>query len=224
MKILKLGQNLGGSNRPSGDWLPTDESSLEAWYQKEVGVTLNGSDVSAWADSSTNSHNMVQATASEQPAYSSGVLTFDGAGENLQSASDISLSGDFTIGLVLSPVTPFGTVLGDNTTAGEWLRIISASIVRIKIDNATAVDLSLDVAGWSAGYLLLTRSSNTISMWWNGVLQSDTEVLSGTADIDAIGVRKTDLNPFNGTISEVEIFSSTSAALTANVNTRLASL
>jgi hypothetical protein len=55
-------------------------------------------------------------------------------------------------------------------------------------------------------------------------LQSDTEVLSGTADIDAIGVRKTDLNPFNGTISEVEIFSSTSAALTANVNTRLASL
>ena len=215
---------LGGSNRPSGVWLPTDESSLEAWYQKEEGITLNGSDVSAWADSSTNSHNMVQATASEQPAYSSGVLTFDGTGESLQSASDISLSGDFTIGVVLSPVTPFGTVLGDNTAVGEWLRIISASTVRIKIDNATAVDLSLDVSGWSAGYMVLTRASNTISMWWNGVLQSDTEVLSGTADIDAIGVRKTDLNPYNGTISEVEIFSSTSAGLTANVNTRLASL
>jgi len=224
MKILKLGQMLGGSNRPSGVWLPTDESSLEAWYQKEEGITLNGSDVSAWADSSTNSHNMVQATASEQPAYSSGVLTFDGTGESLQSASDISLSGDFTIGVVLSPVTPFGTVLGDNTAVGEWLRIISASTVRIKIDNATAVDLSLDVSGWSAGYMVLTRASNTISMWWNGVLQSDTEVLSGTADIDAIGVRKTDLNPYNGTISEVEIFSSTSAGLTANVNTRLASL
>ena len=215
---------LGGSNRPSGVWLPTDESSLEAWYQKEEGITLNGSDVSAWADSSTNSHNMVQATASEQPAYSSGVLTFDGTGENLQSASDISLSGDFTVGVVLSPVTPFGTVLGDNTAAGEWLRIISATVLRIKIDNASAVDLSLDSGSWSAGYMVLTRASNTISMWWNGVLQSDTEVLSGTADIDAIGVRKTDLNPFNGTISEVEIFSSTSAALTANVNTRLASL
>ena len=224
MKILKLGQMLGGSNRPSGVWLPTDESSLEAWYQKEEGITLNGSDVSAWADSSTNSHNMVQATASEQPAYSSGVLTFDGTGENLQSASDISLSGDFTVGVVLSPVTPFGTVLGDNTAAGEWLRIISATVLRIKIDNASAVDLSLDSGSWSAGYMVLTRASNTISMWWNGVLQSDTEVLSGTADIDAIGVRKTDLNPFNGTISEVEIFSSTSAALTANVNTRLASL
>jgi hypothetical protein len=45
-----------------------------------------------------------------------------------------------------------------------------------------------------------------------------------TVDIDAIGIRKLNTSPFDGTMKEIQIYSSTSTALTANVNARLASL
>ena len=61
-------------------------------------------------------------------------------------------------------------------------------------------------------------------MYWNGVAQADTETLTGTADIDSIGVRATDANPYDGYITEIQIYEGTSAALTANVQSRLASL
>ena len=98
MLALKLGLSLVSTPKLGG-WSPDDETSLVAWYQNAVGITLNGSDVSQWSDSSTNSYDMVQATASEQPAYSGGVLTFVSADDNnLQTAGQISLTGDFSLG------------------------------------------------------------------------------------------------------------------------------
>jgi len=103
MLALKLGMSIGGSNRPMGSWQPSDETGLEAWYKNQTGITLNGADVSAWADSA-NSYDMVQATATEQPAYNSGDIDFDSSDtQSLQSASDIVLSGEFTFGIKLSP-------------------------------------------------------------------------------------------------------------------------
>ena len=63
-----------------------------------------------------------------------------------------------------------------------------------------------------------------MTLYWKGVAQADTETKAGTASIDAIGVRKTDTNPYEGTISEIQIYSSSSAALIANINDRLADL
>ena len=105
--MLKLGLDLSLSSlRPQGVWSPDDESSLEAWYQNAVGITLNGSNVRDWADSSTNGRTMSQATASEQPAYSSGTLTFsNSATQNLQTSGQISLSGAFTIGIKMTPTS-----------------------------------------------------------------------------------------------------------------------
>ena len=36
--------------------------------------------------------------------------------------------------------------------------------------------------------MVLTRSSGTITLYWNGTAQADTEDLTGTADIDNLGV------------------------------------
>ena len=133
------------STKTLGGWQPSDETGLEAWYKYQSGITLNGSDVSAWADSSSNSFDMVQATASEQPAYNSGAIDFDAsATQNLQSASDITLSGAFTIGIKLNIAAVGGVVLGDNTETGEFFKIFSTTVLRVKIDNAAAVDLELD--------------------------------------------------------------------------------
>ena len=209
-----------------GSWQPSDETGLEAWYKYQTVITLNGSDVSAWADSSENSFNMVQATASEQPAYNSGAIEFTPADtHNLGSASDITLSGAFTIGVKLEPDASNVTVLGSNTTVNEFFKISTSTSLRFNTDGSQ-IDITLDSGSFVAdNYLVITRNaSNLITLYKNGVAQADTETLAGTADINAIGVRRTDLNPYDGTISEIQIFDTESAALTANVNTYLSNL
>ena len=214
------------STKMLGGWQPSDETGLEAWYKYQTGITLNGSDVSAWADSSSNSFDMVQATASEQPAYNAGTIEFDpSATQNLQSASDIELSGAFTIGIRLAAKTSNVTVLGSNTISNEFFKINSTTALRFKTDGSL-VDITLDSGTFIASlYLVITRNaSNLITLYKNGVAQADTETLAGTANIDSIGVRKTDLNPYDGTISEIQIYDTESTALTANVNTYLSNL
>ena len=220
--------SIGGSNRPMGAWTPASEGTdLVAWYKNKEGITLNGSDVSAWADSSSNSHDMVQATASEQPAYnaSTGALTFDKtAAQSLQTTSQISISSDFTVGVRLDPSAVNVIVLGDNTTSNEFFKISNSTTLRFKTDG-TQVDITVNDGNLTAdNYLVVTRASNVVSLYVNGTLQTDTETLAGTVDIDAIGVRATDANPYDGIIQEVQIYDSTSAALTANINTYLSTL
>ena len=226
MLSLRQSLSLNTIKTLGSSWNPSDETGLEAWYKFQTGITLNGSDVSAWADSSTNSFNMLQATASEQPAYNSGAIDFDAsASQNLQAASDITLSGAFTVGVRLFPSASNVIVLGDNTTSNEFFKIHTTTTLRFKTDGSQ-VDISLDSGSFVADlYLVITRnSSDLLTLYVNGVAQADTETLAGTADIDALGVRRTDANPYDGTISEVQIFDTESAALTANVNTYLSNL
>ena len=210
-----------------GGWSPDDETSLQAWYQNAVGITLNGSDVSQWDDSSANGYDMT-ASGTEQPAYSAGVLTFVSAdSNNLQTTGQISLTGDFTLGFVFNPsISAPGTLLGDNAggSAGhEFIKYTSTTNLRLKIDNS-AGNLPLDSGTFGDDYIVVTRVSNVLTLWKNGVAQSTTPTLAGTADIDAIGVRMENQDFLDGTIKEIQIYSSSSAGLTANVNDRLSTL
>ena len=214
------------STKMLGGWQPSNEKGLEAWYKYQTGIGLSGSDVRSWADSSSNSFDMLQGTASEMPAYNAGAIDFDAsATQNLQSASEIDLSGAFTIGIKLGADESNVTVLGSNTTSNEFFKINSTTSLRFKTDGSL-VDIALDSGTFITDlYLVITRNaSNLITLYKNGVAQADTETLAGTANIDSIGVRKTDLNPYDGTISEIQIYDTESTALTANVNTYLSNL
>jgi hypothetical protein len=227
MLALKLGLSLVSTPRLGG-WSPDDETSLQAWYQNAVGITLNGSDVSRWDDSATAGlYDMVQLTAGQQPAYSGGVLTFTSANSDnleLPALSKISLSADFTIGIRCFPTSFNNSVLGQNQATGEFFKFTTTSQLRIKIDGSTQ-NITLDSGTFGDDYLVITRVSNVLTLHQNGTAQSTTPTLAGTADIDAIGVRHpTDTNPYAGTIKEIQIYTSSSAGLTANVNDRLATL
>ena len=227
MLALKLALSLVSTPRLGG-WSPDDETSLVAWYQNKVGIDLNGSDVSKWEDSAPDgSYDMVQATATEQPAYSGGVLTFVSSDKNnLQTAGQISLSGDFTLGIKLNPsAVAAGTFIADNTTTKELFKINSTTRILVKIDLSAATALDLDSGTFGDDYLVITRVANVLTLWQNGVAQTGTTpTLSGTADIDAIGIRFDNTNGFDGTIKEIQIYSSSSADLTSNVNDRLSTL
>lgn len=227
MLALKLGLSLV-STPILGGWSPDDETSLVAWYQKEVGITLNGSDVSEWADSSSNSYDMKQGVSNEQPAYSGGVLTFDSTEpeDNLElDGTQISLTGDFTIGLRINTSTLNGAFLSDNSSTGEYFKYSSTSRISFKIANSSVTVLDLDSGTFGDDYLVITRLSNVLTLYKNGVNQTGTTpTLAGTLLLDVIGLRQEDKNGFDGTISEIQIYSSSSADLTANINDRLATL
>ena len=230
MLALKQGQSLT-SSAPTR-WLPSDESRCDLWLRKATDQTYASGNVSKWDDvsGSLTTYEFAQNTISEQPEFigTDGSVKFVASTtDNLLSATQLSLTGVFTIGIRIYIDAIGGIILGDNNTAGEFIKIFSSNKIRIRIDNATAVDLQLDsgVLNGAWANLILTRdSSNVITLHWNGVAQADTETLSGTADIDAIGVRSTDLNPLDASIKEIQIFSATNAGLTARVNTRLSSL
>jgi hypothetical protein len=228
MLALKLGLSLVSTPILGADWSPADETSLVAWYQNAVGITLNGSDVSAWADSSSNSYDMVQATAAEQPAYSAGVLTFVSANDdNLQTAGQISLAADFTLGLRINTSTTNGSFLADNTSANEFFKYsgLTNDRIALKIAGSAATNLDLDSGTFGDDYIVITRLSDVLTLYKNGVAQTGTTpTLAGTSLIDVIGLRRTDTNGFDGTIKEIQIYSSSSADLTANINDRLSTL
>ena len=48
MLALKQALSLVSTKPISSTWTPTDESTLQAWYQNKVGIILNGSDVKIW--------------------------------------------------------------------------------------------------------------------------------------------------------------------------------
>ena len=226
MLVLKQALSLVSTKSLGSSWTPTDEVRLEAWYQNKVGVTLNGSNVELWADSSTNSRDMSQADATEQPAYNSdtGALTFDSSnGTNLQTTSQMSFTSDFTLGIKMFPTSTNATFVADNTTANELFKISSEENITIKIDGSTVV-LSLDSGSFGDDYIVLARASDIFTLYKNGVAQSTTQTLAGTIDIDAIGIRRTDVNGFDGTIKEVQIYSTSNETLTANINARLSTL
>ena len=138
--IIGIKNTIPTSNNLAPEWLPSDESTLVAWYKNGAGITLNGSDVSAWADSSSNSHDMVQATASEQPAYnaSTGALTFDSTdSQSLASSSEIGGSNGldevgFIIAFRVNPIGSAKVILGHNSTPSEMVKIMNSTLIRVK--------------------------------------------------------------------------------------------
>mgnify|MGYP003655095058 CR=1 FL=1 len=222
--MLALKQALSLVSTPKlGLWSPDDESSLEAWWQNAVGITLNGSRVAKWDDSSGKGHDMSQ-IGTAQPEYADGILTFDGTDDNLASNQinlatisncTIAIRGDFSSGT--------GTLLGDDDGTTAFINFQSTTVLRLRV-AAGLIDFTLASGTFGDGYIVITRNeSNLVNAYYNGVEISAAQARGGLIKIDNMGSYST-TGFFDGTIKEVQIFTSQSAALTANINSRLAGL
>lgn len=63
-----VANRVASTTRDDGS-IPLTISGLYGWYRSDLGITLNGSTVSAWADQSGNGRNLTQSTGSKQPTY-----------------------------------------------------------------------------------------------------------------------------------------------------------
>jgi hypothetical protein len=210
-----------GGDTVSSSWSPTNESSLTAWYK--FGTPAKNP-VDSWLDSSGNGYHMLQTVVNDQPSNSAGVITFD-SNDDLQSNSSINLTGALTIGIRLNTSVPENVILADNLASNNMIKQIDSNTFRFRTTTGSG-DIDLDGSDtFGDDYLVLTRDgSNGIELWRNGVKQADTATKAGTSIINAIGTRFDHTDNFAGDLYEVQIFNSTSAGLTANVNTRLAGL
>jgi len=230
--MLGLGNSVSASQYPGGEWSPLDESSCELWAQKNVGLTLNESAISGWNDQSGNDNHLVQANNAHQPSgHTDGAVRLDGGTSNqhFDLTSQITLGGAFVVGMRLFPAgTPSNECLfGDTTTTNHFVRMSSASVLHFK-NSSTLKGLSLNGGTtFGDGYLLINRdASDVITLYIDGVLQTAaiTAYSSGDVLIDAIGARGSTVNEFGGTMSEVLMFSASSADLISNVNTYLSTI
>lgn len=104
-------------------WTPALLPGLKGWWKSDIGVSLNGSTVSAWVDQSGQRNNVDQATPADQPAYhTSGgqnglpYLTFAaGAVSLFNSTTSIFTAGQSrTIFIVCAPSSTVGGTLFTN--------------------------------------------------------------------------------------------------------------
>jgi len=243
---MALGLGLGIDKSGKSPWLPSDESTLVAWYKNKTGITLNGSDVSAWADSSSNSHDMVQATASEQPAYdaSTGALTFDdGAEQYLESSSDIGgvngMDDEFIVGFRTNPTKNNIVNLGHSDSTTEMIKFAPSNNNSIRVKPASStVDFDMESGHQiqdDCTWIIVRKSNGEVSVYKNlpsgGTLvqQDSAKACTGDFILNIIGKRgHSTANWFEGTMKEIVMFKdvpdANSDALRDNLFARLKSL
>jgi hypothetical protein len=212
-------------------WNPFQDICLVAWYKYRTGLNITpviDPKVLGWEDSSQYDHLMEQLSVSNQPTFNGGDITFESAGpEYLTTGVQISLTDDFSIGLSISTITTNGAFLADVTTGGELFKYNGASRITTQIGGVGA-HLDLDSGTFGDDYIIITRASDVLNLWVNGVQQTGTTpTLVGTALIDVIGARYSGggpLNAFDGFIREILIFECSDHGLTDKINDRLSHL
>jgi hypothetical protein len=96
---------------PPSTFNPTDLSNLALWLRSDLGITLNGSNVSAWADQSGNGNNFSANSAG--PLYTGSDSSFGG---------QPSLGGASNADWLIGPTTE--NIIGASSTAAEYFMAI----------------------------------------------------------------------------------------------------
>lgn len=76
--IRETAARRSGAHGIYGGFRPTQISGLVLWLRADMGITLNGGNVSAWADQSGNGNNATQGTAGQQPTFNAASSNFSG--------------------------------------------------------------------------------------------------------------------------------------------------
>lgn len=174
------------------------------------------------ADASTNNF-AVTAVGNAKPSnfnpYTPGYYSnyFDGSGDSLTAPASTAwnFTGDWTFECWINPnsITGFQTFLGqwgDTSSVFIWKMNSSGRMYLENLSTAiTATSTTIVANQWQ--HIALTRSSNTIRMFVNGVLDATTATRSGTyyssglMRVGASGVNE----PFAGYISNMRVINGT---------------
>lgn len=211
----------------SRSFVPTDIAGCQMWVRSDLGLTFNGSAVTAWADQSGNGRDLSQGTAANQPGYTAASINnlpsinFDGSNDVLFTSSAFSL-GTYTVLLV--------TTGQDGTNGWFWTREPASHVVSdtlygttgstmysTRAGNTSGWDLTTSWGQWGAttAKLLVTQMDGTHAGHFtrlNGVTQTpssgagvDPGTLS-TTDMFTLGARSDAVLPSKIKVAEVIVY------------------
>ncbi len=162
---------------------PIVDSSLKVWVKSNAGITLNGGNVSAWADQSGLGNNASQGTAASQPLYVANaingypVLRFDGTDDYL-SLPDMTMT-DITVFIVGKGTN--GTFYGDlgGCGGGYPLRYFQTSGSQLRgysRDCTNRVDKFYGNLGDTSNYFqgVYQTNGSTLNVKYNGTTNTTT--------------------------------------------------
>ena len=207
---LSLANNLVTQNRLHGAAFSlTDISGLQAWYKFDTNITLNGSNVSEWGDSSGNGNDLTQTTASDQPAYNSGDIDFDGSSDYMALDSALDLTS-FTIFAVIDlDDTTLETLFGNGTDGTDFFRL-NGSAWTIRTEGSSFQNNIGTTAGTNKYLLTLYTdvgaTSTTYYLEADGTAENNASIDNKTFTVGDVGRNSANAQFFNGKISEVAIF------------------
>lgn len=223
---MRFGLTLGMAPRTgssSGDPTIPVTTNLLAWYRADLGVTLNGSTVSAWADQSgtgDSNKNATQGTAANQPTFTASdanfnnrpVLTFDGTTDYLKTAVwSASASQPNTIYSVARRTASTGSVfmydgydsanrnaIFSNATTGN-ITLFGGSSLNTSVSILNTTRICAAVYNGVANSAIYIDSFTTSSATGNG----GTNGLTGLT----IGASNGNISFWQGPIAEIAVFS-----------------
>lgn len=198
------------------DFSPSDISNLVAWWDAGVGITLNGGDVSDWADQSTEGNDLAQATASLQPLFIASDSTlnnqpsvqFDGTtSEELATAFANATTQPYFSVVVLRVIDNAGSgahlIWGDSTSLSPYTATITTDF--LWSGGGTLIRPTAPTTPYST-ILSARYNAATGEGWALGVSQGTTSTF-GSLVIDTLGIQigndNTGNRELNGNIAEM---------------------
>jgi len=108
----KLGRGAWEVNQVG--FLPTSINGLKLWLRSDLGITLNGANVSAWADQSGNANNATQGTAANQPSFNASDANYN----NHPTLGFASANNQFMNMVAVFPAHPMTVYIVGESTSG----------------------------------------------------------------------------------------------------------
>ena len=207
--MLGLGNSITSGAALEDAFDLTSVSGLQAWYKFQTNITLNGSNVSAWGDSSGNGSDLTQTTASAQPAYNSGDVDFDGSNDYMALDSALGLTSFTIFAIIDLDDTTLETLLGNGTDGTDFFRLNgSAWTIRT---NGNSFQNNIGTTAGTSKYLLtlytdVGASSTRYYLEADGTAENNASIDNQTFTVGDVGRNSANAQFFDGKISEVAIF------------------
>jgi hypothetical protein len=172
-------------------WRPDElGADLALWLDAEdtASITLNGSNVSQWDDKSGNNNHVSQGSASAQPAYTAGLVTFDGSNDALIAATPIITAtdtGTLTMFSVSSLVAGESGYMYGAVDPGQGCALYQSNGTNIGFartaTGATAGQVAHNITLPGQGVIGVVFSTDTANLSFNGTVTSVVGGLAFTA-------------------------------------------
>ena len=187
-------------------------------------ITLNVSTVSQWNDKSGNGRNATQATALQQPTYTSniqngyGIISFDGSNDNLDiSSTTLITSGNSNFGVFAAykakvATSSYGTILA-NYSAGNFQLLfggqsVAAYLAPWGVYNNASLDLDSGNYTQNLNWIISSvRTSGLFTGYTNGTTKNTvSNIASVYTGANTQSVWTVGANTVNGEAGNMDLY------------------